>query len=99
MLGQLVYDNLPLESVVLKVTSEKRTNEKVNGTYYIAQFSYSKTQPERLTVQREFANDFLVFRQDTITATEEITLCSDYYKSSAINSWIESLTKLAAYKE
>ena len=33
MLGQLVYDNLSLESVVLKVTSEKRTNEKVNGTY------------------------------------------------------------------
>jgi len=93
MLSQLVYDSLPLESVILKVTSEKRTNEKVNGTYYVAQFTYFETPPESLTIQKEFATDFMVFRQDTITDAEEITFCSDFYKSPALFARKESLAR------
>lgn len=91
MLSQLVYDGLLLESVILRVTSEKRTNEKANGTYYVAQFTYSETPPESLIIQKQYAADFMVFRQDTITDEEEITFCSDSYRSPALLSRKESL--------
>jgi hypothetical protein len=91
LLSQLVYDGLAFEDILLKVTSEKRTNEKVNGTYYIAQFSYTPLELDSLTLHKDFAGDFLIYRQDTVSVEEEIILCSEFYRSPKVVAWRKEL--------
>lgn len=79
--GQVIYDGLLLDQVKLRITSERRTNEKVKASYYIAKFFIDKAEDDLLILNKEFAADFLIYRGDTITEDEMVTLSSFTYRT------------------
>ena len=91
--GQIIYEGLLLEDVKLKITSDRRTNERVKGTYYIAQFTYEKADEQTLLINKEYAADFQIFRRDTITEGEEVTLASQTYRTPELEAWKEEFVK------
>lgn len=87
LLGQILYENLSLDNISIKVSSERRTNEKVNGIYYIAQFSFEVLSEDSCSMHKDYCKDFFIYRNDTITQAEEILICSDFYRSPSAIKW------------
>lgn len=68
----LFYDGVALNEVVLSINSEKITKD-VNGqqlTWYAAKFEYTKADPETVEMYADFAADFPIYAERTISNTE-----------------------------
>ena len=81
LMERLFYDDLKLSDVVLKVTSEKKVNEKITpkGTWYLAVFEYEAADPVNVSELAAFAQSNPVYRADTLTGAAEYSLVSDSY--------------------
>lgn len=81
LMEPLYYDGLNLSQVVLTITSEKKTNEKVQpkGTWYLAKFAYAPADPAVVDELRQYALAYPVYRTDTLTATAVYTVMSDTF--------------------
>ena len=81
LMEPLFYDDMTLANVVLTITSEKKTNEKVTpkGTWFLAKFAYTQADPAEVAELREYALRNPVFRADTITNTAVYSLVSDTF--------------------
>jgi hypothetical protein len=71
LIDPLFYDDLQLSDVVLTIRSEKKTNKKIEGagTWFLAQFEYTKADPATVAELAEFARKYPVYRIDTMTPT------------------------------
>ncbi len=76
--ADLFYDDLHLTDVVLTATAVKKENKKVGGSYFIAEFSYQPADPAEVQARREFAEDFDVYREETLTGTAELRIFNGY---------------------
>ncbi len=76
----LFYDNLKLTEVELTVTPQKKQTEKDGkpATYYIAEFSYKAADPAEVQARQEFAADHDLYREETLTGTEERRITEGY---------------------
>ncbi|OJW75682.1 hypothetical protein [Spirosoma sp. 48-14] len=74
----LYYDDLQLSDVVLTVTSEKHVNETVvpKGTWYLAKFAYVPADPAVVAELAEYANQYPVYRAETLSPNAVTTLNS-----------------------
>lgn len=81
LMERLFYDDLKLSDVVLKVTSEKKVNEKITpkGTWYLAVFEYEVADPMNVSELAAFVQLNPVYRADTLTGAAEHSLISDSY--------------------
>ena len=78
--AELFYDDLNLNEVLLTVTPSKKQTEKDGkpATYYIAEFSYVPAEPAEVQARREFAEDFDLYREETLTGTAETRIVQGY---------------------
>ncbi|UYZ60197.1 hypothetical protein [Hymenobacter latericus] len=78
--ASLFYDDLKLTDVVLTATPTKKQTEKDGkpATYYIVEFSYSPADPAEVRARQEFAQDFDLYREETLTGTEERRITEGY---------------------
>ncbi|WP_187632008.1 hypothetical protein [Hymenobacter lutimineralis] len=76
----LFYDDLNLTDVVLTCTPTKKQTEKDGkpATYYIVEFSYQPANPAEVQARQEFAQDFDLYREETLTGTEERRITQGY---------------------
>ncbi len=76
----LFYDDLNLTDVVLTVTPIKKQTEKDGkpATYFIADFSYTAADPAEVQARQEFAEDFDLYRDETLTGTEDRRITAGY---------------------
>ncbi|MGI4822623.1 MAG: hypothetical protein ACRYFV_15545 [Janthinobacterium lividum] len=76
----LFYDDLRLTDVELTVTTAKKQTEKEGkpATYYIAEFSYTPADPAEVEARRQFVADVDLYREDTLTGTEERRFTDGY---------------------
>jgi hypothetical protein len=74
LIEPLFYDDLTLADVVITATAEKKENTKITpkGVYYIAQFSYQVADKQKVEELQNFASDFPIYRQETLTDTADI---------------------------
>ncbi|MBB5287075.1 hypothetical protein HNQ92_005237 [Rhabdobacter roseus] len=81
LMERLFYDDLKLSDVVLKVTSEKKVNEKVTpkGTWYLAVFEYEAADPAQVVELTAFAQSHPIYRAETLTRAAEHSLISESY--------------------
>ncbi len=89
----LCYDDIQLSDIVLTVKAEKKEREK-NGekqTWYIGRFSYQLAEPDKVKELREFAQDFPIYRRDTLTSTAVYLVKSDTFYLP----WEESTLQLS----
>lgn len=80
LLGQLMYADLTILEVVLTITADRRTNSAVGSNYYIAQFNFKKADPEAVSLFTAFTADVPIYREDTITDSEVVSLASLSYR-------------------
>ncbi|CCH02285.1 hypothetical protein FAES_4285 [Fibrella aestuarina BUZ 2] len=85
LIEPLYYDDLTLADVVITATAEKKENNKIQpkGIYYIANFSYQMANPEKSAELKLFAQDYKVFRQETLTDIANIKTAFNYYNPFA----------------
>ena len=81
--ASLFYDDLNLTDVVLTVTPIKKQTEKDGkpATYFIAEFTYEPVKPAdqaEVQARQQFAEDFDLFREETLTGTEERRITQGY---------------------
>ena len=78
--ASLFYDDLNLTDVVLTVTPVKKQTEKDGkpATYFIADFSYTAADPAEVQARQEFAEDFDLYRDETLTGTEDRRITAGY---------------------
>ncbi|NVO29679.1 hypothetical protein [Hymenobacter lapidiphilus] len=78
--AELFYDDLALSEVLLTITPAKKQTEKDGkpATYYIAEFSYVPAEPAEVQARREFAEDFDLYREETLTGTAETRIVQGY---------------------
>ncbi|WBO84496.1 hypothetical protein [Hymenobacter yonginensis] len=78
--ASLFYDDLKLTDVLLTVTPQKKQTEKDGkpATYFIAEFSYTAADPAQVQALQEFAEDFDLYREETLTGTEERRITQGY---------------------
>ncbi len=78
--ASLFYDDLNLTEVELTVTPIKKQTEKDGkpATYFIAEFSYKPADPAEVQARQEFAEDFDLYREETLTGTEERRITAGY---------------------
>ncbi|RTQ52294.1 hypothetical protein EJV47_04535 [Hymenobacter gummosus] len=76
----LFYDELQLTDVVLTCTPQKKQTEKDGkpATYYIVEFSYQPADLAEVQARQEFAQDFDLYREETLTGTEERRITAGY---------------------
>lgn len=69
LIEPLFYDDLMMADVVITVIPEKKENTKITpkGVYYIATFEYETADPARVKLLNEYATDFKIYRQETLT--------------------------------
>lgn len=67
----LFYDDLTLADIVLTIKPEKAENEKEGQkrSWFIGRFSYQLADKAKVAEYREFAEDFYIYRRDTLTDT------------------------------
>lgn len=73
----LFYDDISLADVVLTVTCGKK-ERKDGGTYFIADFSYVPAPAEEVKARKQFAQDVLIYREETATGEAEVSLFHGY---------------------
>ncbi|ARK13028.1 hypothetical protein A6C57_23315 [Fibrella sp. ES10-3-2-2] len=85
LIEPLYYDDLTLADVVITAVAEKKENNKIQpkGIYYIANFSYKMADPEKSKELKLFAQDYKVFRQETLTDIANIKTAFNYYNPFA----------------
>ncbi|MEZ0487479.1 hypothetical protein [Fibrella aquatica] len=85
LIEPLYYDDLTLADVVITAVAEKKENNKIQpkGVYYIANFSYKMATPEKSAELKLFAQDYKVFRQETLTDIANIKTAFNYYNPFA----------------
>lgn len=76
--AELFYDDLRLVDVVLTVRAAKKENKTVGGTYYIAEFEYAPADPAEVEARQQFAQDFPLYREETLTGEAEIRILQGY---------------------
>ncbi|NML65923.1 hypothetical protein HHL22_11970 [Hymenobacter sp. RP-2-7] len=76
--ADLFYDDLHLTDVQLTATAVKKENKKVGGSYFIAEFSFQAADPAEVQARREFAEDFDLYREETLTTTAELRILTGY---------------------
>ena len=78
--ASLFYDDLHLTDVVLTVEATKKQTEKDGkpATYYIAEFKYTAADPAEVEARQQFAQDFDLYREETLTGTAETRLVQGY---------------------
>ena len=76
----LFYDDLNLTDVVLTVTPIKKQTVKDEkpATYYIVDFSYTAADPTEVEARRQFVEDFDLYREETLTGTEDRRITQGY---------------------
>jgi hypothetical protein len=78
--ASLFYDDLKLTDVELTVTPVKKQTEKDGkpATYFIAEFSYQPADSAEVQARQEFAEDFDLYREETLTGTADMRLVNGY---------------------
>jgi hypothetical protein len=78
--ASLFYDDLKLTDVELTCTPVKKETEKEGkkATYFIAEFSYKPADPAEVQARQEFAEDFDLYREETLTGMAEVRLLNGY---------------------
>jgi hypothetical protein len=78
--ASLFYDDLKLTDVELTVTPVKKQTEKDGkpATYFIAEFSYQPADPAEVQARQEFAEDFDLYREETLTGMADMRLVNGY---------------------
>jgi hypothetical protein len=78
--AELFYDDLKLTEVELTVTPVKKQTEKEGkpATYFIAEFSYKPAAPAEVEARRQFAEDFDLYREETLTGMADVRLLNGY---------------------
>lgn len=78
--ASLFYDDLNLTDVVLTATPIKKQTVKDEkpATYFICDFSYTAADPAEVQARQEFAEDFDLYREETLTGTEERRITQGY---------------------
>ncbi|MPR31809.1 hypothetical protein [Salmonirosea aquatica] len=81
LMERLFYDDLKLSDIVLKVTSEKKINEKTThkGTWYRAVFQYETANRAIVAELAAFAQANPINRTETLTESGVHRLISDSY--------------------
>ncbi len=76
----LFYDDLNLTEVELTVTPIKKQTEKDGkpATYFIAEFSYTAADPAEVQARQEFAEDFDLYREETLTGMADTRILQGY---------------------
>jgi hypothetical protein len=76
----LFYDDLKLTDVELTCTPVKKETEKdgKKATYFICDFSYKPADPAEVLARQEFAEDFDLYREETLTGMAEVRLLNGY---------------------
>ena len=94
----LCYDDIQLSDIVLTVKAEKKNGRKTakskRGTLRgrpCGRFSYQLAEPDKVKELREFAQDFPIYRRDTLTATAVYLVKSDTFYLP----WEESALQLS----
>lgn len=80
LLAQLMYADLTLIQVKLTITADRRTNSAVASNYYIAQFNFQPADPDTIRTFLEYTQHFPIYRADTITDSETLSLSSVSYR-------------------
>lgn len=78
--ASLFYDDLKLTDVVLTVTAEKKQTVKDDkpATYFIAEFKYAAAEPAEVEARQQFAQDFDIYREETVTGAADLRICENY---------------------
>ena len=78
--ASLFYDDLNLTDVMLTVTPVKKQTEKDGkpATYFIADFSYVAADPAEVQARQEFAEDFDIYREGTLTGMADTRILQGY---------------------
>ena len=78
--ASLFYDDLKLTDVVLTCTPVKKQTEKDGkpATYFICDFSYTAADPAEVQARQEFAEDHDLYREETLTGTEDRRITAGY---------------------
>lgn len=76
--ASLFYDDLKLTEVMLTVKATKKENKKVGGTYFIADFSYAPADPAEVQARQQFAEDFDIYRAETVTGEADTKISEGY---------------------
>ena len=78
--ASLFYDDLKLTDVVLTVTPIKKLTEKEGkpATHFIADFSYVAADPAEVQARQEFAEDFDLYREETLTSAADMRIVQGY---------------------
>ena len=71
--------------MVITVVAERKENTKIQpkGVYYIATFSYKMADPDKSKELKQYAQDFKIFRQETLTDVAHIKTAMHYYNALA----------------
>jgi hypothetical protein len=83
--ASLFYDDLKLTDVLLTVEPVKKQTEKPDESgkmqkaqYFIAEFKYTAADPAEVEARRQFVEDFDLYREETLTGTEERRITEGY---------------------
>ena len=78
--ASLFYDDLKLTEVELTVTPIKKQTEKDGkpATYFIAEFSYTAADHAEVQARQEFAEDFDLYREETLTGMADTRIVQGY---------------------
>jgi len=80
LIEPLFYDDLTLADVLVTATAAKKetTKDGKKATYYIAEFSYTPTDPAEAQARQDFARDFDLWRAETYTGQADMKLTQGY---------------------
>ena len=80
LIEPLLYDDLTLADVKVKITAEKKQTikDEKTATYYIAQFNYAPADPAEVAARRDFARDFAIWRAETYTGNADMRIQHGY---------------------
>ncbi len=77
----LFYDDITLSDIVLTIKPEKAESEKEGQkrSWFIGRFSYELADKAKVAEYKEFAQDYPIYRRDTITETAVYVAKSDTF--------------------
>lgn len=79
------YDDITLADVVLTATPERKENNKIQpkGVYHIANFTYVPADPSVTAELTAFAQDFKIYRSETLTDVANTQYVHNYHNPFA----------------